>query len=57
MVYLFLAFCLINLFNYDNATVNSIDIILVFCNVARLHWKYYSDGSKAFNVFFSYFNI
>jgi len=30
---------LINLFNCDNATVNFIEIILVFCNMARLHWK------------------
>jgi len=39
MVCLFLAFCLRNLFNCDNATVNFIDIILVFHNMDRLHWK------------------
>jgi len=39
MAYLFLAFCLINLFNCDNSTVNFIEIILVFYNMARLHWK------------------
>jgi len=39
MAYLFLGFCLINLFNCDNATVNFIEIIMVFYNMARLHWK------------------